>query len=491
MTGVAPVRAFVRVRTRRRRSWSDRYVTLLSLGLLVMLVSPAVGRAVAAVPTGVDPARAGAGLALIALVLAVALTLARVVGPVGASAADAAWLVLSPLPRRGVLAPALLVLALVCAVVGACLGLALLGAVGAPDALTLRLFVSVVMGLSWTLGGMAVTVLAQASQAWDDRLAAVLVVLVVAALAMAVTSLGPGQGALTALATAPPAAWASAASGSAAAAMGLVWRAWTRVARIPARAVLAASARTELASGAFVAMDPGTLTWVAEDAHWRSRTLRSCAWPSWLRGAAAVAWPDWLRLARRPGLLALMAGAAVLPPLTARVGGGMPVTLTVLAAGAMAVAATGTTGARRDAGDASLVRLLGAGPRALLAARAVLPALLGGAWLTLALAGLDLAGHGGLLWPFGLLCAPALAAGGLRLARRRPVEHSMPVLDSPLGPVPLGPLVWALTGADIAILGCLPALVACTTGVTGPLLAAQAVWAAAVLAAYCAAPRRA
>ncbi|MCK9868858.1 hypothetical protein MRI28_04200, partial [Nocardiopsis dassonvillei] len=52
-TGAARVRAFVRARNRRHRSWSDRYVILLALGLLVVTVSPVVGRAVAAVPDAV------------------------------------------------------------------------------------------------------------------------------------------------------------------------------------------------------------------------------------------------------------------------------------------------------------------------------------------------------------------------------------------------------------------------------------------------------
>ncbi|MEE2041224.1 DUF6297 family protein [Nocardiopsis sp. CT-R113] len=491
MSEAAQIRALVRSRARTHRTWSDRYITLLGLGLLVVVAFPMIGRAVAAVPSAADPARAGAGLALIALLLAAALTLARVVGPVGVSAADAAWLVLSPLPRRTVLAPTLLILAAVCAVVGAILGLALLGALGATDALALRLLASLALGVSWTLGGTAATVLAQASQPWGDRLFAVLVALVVAAVAVAAMSTGPGQGALAGIASAPAAVWTAAASVSATAAAALAWRAWAVLASIPARAVLRASTRMGVASGALLGMDPGSLTLIAEDAHWRSRVLRSRAWPPRLRGAVAVAWLDWRALARRPGLLALVAAATVLPVLAARAGGGTPGALVVLAAGALAVAATGTAGARRDAGDAALARLLGTGPRALLTARAVLPALLGGSWLALALAWLDLAGPGGASWPLGLLCAPALAAGALRLARRHPVEHAMPVMDTPLGPVPLGPLVWALTGADIAVLGCLPALLALTTGTTGPLLAAQAVWGTAVLAAYCAAPGRA
>ncbi|PSK99002.1 hypothetical protein CLV63_104226 [Murinocardiopsis flavida] len=491
MTGVAAVRAFVRARGRTRRSWSDRYITLLTLGLLVVLAAPVIDRAVAAVPTGVDPARAGAGLALVGVLLAGALALARVVGPVAVSSADAAWLVLSPLSRRSVLARTLLVLAVVGAAVGAVVGLALLSALGASDALTLRLLASVVLGASWTLGGMAAAVLAQASPAWDARLVAVLVALVVAAAAAVVMSMGPGQGLLVGIASAPSAAWTAAASASAAVAACLAGRAWAVAARMPARAVLDASTRAGNAAGALTVMDPGALTWIAEDAHWRTRVLRSRAWPPRLRGAAAVAWLDWRRVARRPGRLLLAAAASALPMLAAQAGGGTPAALAVLAAGALAVAATGTAGARRDAGDAALARLLGAGPRALLAARAVLPALLGGAWLSAALAGLDTAVPGGPFWPLGLLCAPALAAGALRMARRPPVEHAMPVLDTPLGAVPLGPAMWALAGADIAALGCLPALAAFTIGVSGPLLAVQAVWGAAVLAAYCAAPRRA
>ncbi|WP_245645975.1 DUF6297 family protein [Nocardiopsis trehalosi] len=487
---MAQARAFVRARGRGHRTWSDRYMALMTAGLLVVLAAPMVGRAVAAVPDGVDPARAGAGLALTALLLAGALVFARVLGPVAVPPADAAWLVLSPLPRRGVLARSLLVLAAVSVGIGAVVGLALLSALGAPDALTLRLLAAVVLGASWALGGMATAVLAQGSASWDGRLVAVIAALVVVAAVAAAMAAGPGQGVLVGIGSASLAAWTAAASASAAVAAGLAGRAWTAVARIPARAVLDASTRAGLATGAVALMDPSALTWIAEDAHWRTRVLRSRAWPARLRGAAAVAWLDWRRLARRPGRLALMAAAAVLPALAAQAGGGVAGALVVLATGAAAVAAAGTAGARRDAGDAALARLLGAGPRALLAARAVLPALLGGAWLTLALAALDAAVPGGPFWPLGLLCAPALAAGALRMARRRPVEHTLPVMDTPLGPVPLGPLVWALTGADIALLGCAPALLAFAGGVTAPLLAAQAAVGMAVLAAYCAAPRR-
>ncbi|MGW9347738.1 DUF6297 family protein [Nocardiopsis flavescens] len=490
MSATARVRALTRSGVRRRRTWSDRYITLFGLVLLAVLASPLLGRALEAVPADTDPARAGAGLALTALLAAGALALARAAGPLGVSPADAAWLLLTPLPRRAVLTPALLVLAAVCAVLGAAAGLALTSALGAPGALLPRLSGLVLLGLAWAVAAASATVLGQASQAWDTAVVAMIAVLVAAAAAAAVLGAGPGQRALTALATAPGQAWAAVAAVSVAGAAALAVRAWAAAGRIPARAVLEASRRTGLAAGAVTGLDPGPLAWIAEDAHWRGRTLRSRPWPARLRGAAAVAWPDWKRLGRRPALLALAAATAVLPALAALAGlGGAGVPL-VLAAGAAAVASAGTAGARRDAGDAALARLLGAAPRALLAARAVLPAVLGGAWLTLALTALEAVGATGALWPLGPLCAPALAAGALRMARRRPVEHTAPVMDTPLGPVPLGPLRWALTGADLALLGCLPALAAFAAGPGAALYAAQALCGAAVLAAYCAAPRR-
>ncbi|MGW5159277.1 DUF6297 family protein, partial [Nonomuraea wenchangensis] len=87
---------------------------------------------------------------------------------------------------------------------------------------------------------------------------------------------------------------------------------------------------------------------------------------------------------------------------------------------------------------------------------------------------------------FGVLAAPGLAAGALRVVRRRPVDHSLPVIDTGAGAIPLGPVLWAVTGLDLALAGCLPALLALATAPPqpGPYLVAQAVTGAAVLAAY-------
>jgi hypothetical protein len=194
-----------------------------------------------------------------------------------------------------------------------------------------------------------------------------------------------------------------------------------------------------------------------------------------------------VRLGRRPGRLALLAASAALPALAARaVDGTAPAAMASL--GALLAAASCAAGARRDAGDPALSRLTAVGPRAALAARSVLPALVGGLWLASALAGLEAAGAlpGGPWWPLAFPCAPALAAGALRMARRPPVDHAMPVVATPLGAIPTGPLIWALTGADIAVIGCAPALDALARRPAGfgPVLAAQAVAGAVVLGLY-------
>jgi hypothetical protein len=133
--------------------------------------------------------------------------------------------------------------------------------------------------------------------------------------------------------------------------------------------------------------------------------------------------------------------------------------------------------------------------RAVMAARAVLPAMLAATWSALALAVLQAAGTlpaGAWWWALGPAAAPALAAGALRMARRRPVDHSMPVIDTPGGAVPTGPLIWALTGVDLALLGSLPTLAALASrpASVAPYVAAQAVAGAAVLAAYILRPSR-
>lgn len=515
------VRDFVRARSARPAGPLDRYVTVFGVLMTAAVLGNPVVAALAGLAGRVEPARSAAGLALVAVAWAAFVAVARVAGPVALPAADAAWLVLSPLDRRGVLARTARVLLVTAVVVGALLGLAALAALGAPDALVWRLVAAVVLGVSATAGGMALAVLGQVTPAWNGWLTAVTTALLLVAVLLAVAAMGGWTRSVSGPVTVPltwpaalagvPLTWVAAVAGGAAlAAAHLVRRAWSALGRMPARAVLAASTRVGHVATAAATLDPSALTWAAEDNHWRARRLRSRPWPSF-PAPFALAWHDWRRAVRRPGRLVALPATAVLPAvLTQALGGtaagtaagtaGPPlIVVASVLAGAVAVAAAHTAGARRDGDNPALSRLAGVGRRPALAARALLPALLGGAWAAAALAGLTLAGAlpmgaatgagtplDGAWWLFGPAMAPAVAAGALRMARRGPVDHSMPVIDTPGGAIPTGPLFWALTGVDLAVVGCLPALTALASGadgIGGPL-AAQVITGLAVLAGY-------
>ncbi|MEV5569286.1 DUF6297 family protein [Spirillospora sp. NPDC052269] len=476
--------AGVRVGAARRTSssWGDRYALGFGGLVVVLLLAPVVLDTLKVLGHSSDPARAGAGVALLGLLYAGFLMLARAYGPISVSAADAAWLLLSPLPRRRVLGRSALILVGVGVVGGLALGMGLLAALGAPDQGVLRLVAALTLGLAATVGGLALAVLGQASAAWDGRLRTAILAVAAAAVLAAVLSRPVGR----AVQAIPASSAATAAAVCALAAALAARLAWSRLERIHARDLLEASTRVNRVATATTLLDPGSLTWTVEDVHWRGRTLRSHAWPR-LPAPLAVAWQDWVRLGRRPGRLAVVAASAALPALAARAADGTsPMAMASL--GALLVAASCAAGARRDAGDPALSRLTAVGPRATLAGRAVLPALVGGLWLALALAGLQAVGvlSGGPWWPLALPCAPALAAGALRMARRPPVDHAMPVIATPVGAIPTGPFLWAMTGADIALIGCAPALnaLAKPPAGLGPVLVAQAVAGVAVLGLY-------
>jgi len=500
---VRTARAFIRSRGRGPTSWSDRYVSLFTLTVAAAVLADPLTTAFAALTATsrqVDPSRLGAGIALVALAYAGFLSLARRVGPVVLPATDAAWLLLSPLPRRNVLRRTSAILLAASLASGAGLSLALFAVLaGSAGHDTLVLAVAVLVGLSAAVGGMAAAVVAQSSPTWESWLRGAVVSLVVAAVLTAVAGSGPGRQVLAAVTGAPRSLGAALAGLSAAAALLLVLQAWRALGRIHVSSLLATSTRAGHLAAAAVVMDPGALTWAAEDNHWRARVLRSRPWPALLsRGAPwprhvvsapmALAWHDWRRLARRPGRLTALLGTAALPALAAQAQGGLSaVAVTVLTAGALTAAAVCTAGARRDGEDPGLARLFGVNARAVLAARALLPALMSAAWLTLALGVLTVTGAlTGPWWLLGPLAAPALAAGALRMARRRPIDHSMPVIDTPSGAVPTGWVVWALTGVDVAAIGCAPMLYALAVRPpdTDAFVAAQAVCGIAVLAAF-------
>lgn len=258
--------------------------------------------------------------------------------------------------------------------------------------------------------------------------------------------------------------------------------------------VRAGSARagTVLLAAAF--LNVPLLTWIAEDSHWRGRRLHSRPWPRLAavaprrRPAFVLAWADWRRLGRRPAVLAALAVSTVAPALAGAAFTGRAhgwVTAATLLAGAMAAGTQGTTAIRRDSNDPALRRLLGVDAGTALAARAVLPALLSAAWLTIALALLasttELPGS---LWPvLGLAAGPGAAAAALRIARTAPVNPADQGPDTPLTAPP-----WLMTRAGSVLLGVAgtwPTLRAVYAGhVDASTFGAQVIVAAVVLGGY-------
>jgi hypothetical protein len=257
-----------------------------------------------------------------------------------------------------------------------------------------------------------------------------------------------------------------------------------------------ARAGTVLLAAAF--LNVPLLTWIAEDSHWRGRRLDSRPWPRLaafsprLGPAFVLAWADWRRLGRRPAVLAALAVSALAPALAGAAFTGRAhgwVTAGVLLAGAMAAGTQGTAATRRDTNDPALRRLLGVDAEAALATRAVLPALLGAAWLALALALLALTGElpgaqWPVLWPvLGLAAGPGVAAAALRIARTAPIN---PADQGPDAPVTAPP--WLLTRAGSVLLGVVaawPTLRAVDAGhVHASTFGAQVVVAAVVLGGY-------
>ncbi|HEX4815255.1 MAG TPA: DUF6297 family protein [Nonomuraea sp.] len=505
---VRSVRDFVRSRSRTRSTVVDRYVTGFCVVLFLAVAGSPVSDLVAGLAGAADPVRTGPGVALLALGTAGFLAAARAAGPVVLPGPDASWLLLSPLDRRQVLGRTGRALLLVAVVAGAVLGLGLLAVLGAPDRLVWRLLGALALGVAASVGATALAVLGQASQQWQLWLTGAMAALLVLAV-VAVT--GQARTVLAVAASAHPAVLTAAAAVAATASALLVRQARAALGSIPARAIMAASTRAGHVASAATGVDPGTFTWIAEDNHWRARKLASRRWPA-LPAPLALAWQDWRRLARRPGRLVTMLATAALPAVLAQAGAAPAAVGAAVLAGGLAVAVTSTSGARRDADNPALSRLIGVGRRPALIARAVLPTVLGGTWTALALTGASAAagsalgsglgaglgsglgaglGSGlgaglGVWWLLGPAAAPALAAGALRMARRDPVDHSLPVIETAGGAIPLGPVLWAVTGLDLAVLGCLPALAALAAPAADPVgyLAAQAVAGVAVLAGY-------
>jgi Family of unknown function (DUF6297) len=468
----------------RRRNWVDWYA--LGFGLLIVgiygsdfLATPLSrlsGSAGHAAATQAAATQAVAGAGLVIGVGVGLLLLAQALGPLALSPADASWLLLTPLARRAILRRSALAVALLATVAGALLGvlgLAMAGpylrlaASGLPGS---WLLLSAVAGAGCCLAAVAAAALAQPRP--RPRAVIRAVCLAVAVLALAGSVAGERWSALARAVTAvfgglsTPVFDTAALVSLALAAMAWVLL-WLRLTTFPASVLRADSARSGRALLAAQFLNFSLLFWIAEDNHWRGRLLRSRPWPK-LPPALALAWVDWRRLGRRPGPLAVLVVAGAVPALlamavTGRLRPGL--TAAALIAGALAAGLQGTTATKRDQDDPALRRLLGVDAGQALVARAVLPSLLSGCWLALALTVLCAAGAlSGWLWPLlGLIAGPGVAAGGLRLARTARINPADRGPDMPMGNTPPW-LISRVLSAMVAVIGAGPLVVALLKG---------------------------
>ncbi|MEV0153951.1 DUF6297 family protein [Micromonospora sp. NPDC050686] len=441
------------------------YLAVLAAAMTVALFGPPLGRTLWPAGPLPDPHPLTV-VALVGVGAAGLLAALRRLGPVVIGRPDASWLLASPVPRRGLLLPPLArVLALA----------SLLGAAGAGAGVARLAARPVDVGalLGWATagaaGGALLATAATAGQrdpAWARRLDRL----------VAAVLLGGGAAALVApevpapRVPAPAAAllWGAATVAVTAAALAVAGTV-RRLDAFPDRRLRGTATLVGAHLDAVYAVEPSYLSDLWERRSWQGRRLRSTPVRRPLGLPVEVA-HDLLVLRRKRRRLGWLAAATLLPALLADAPGWL--LALVVCAGALGCADTTLDAVRRDGRQPALLRLTGRTGRQVVAARFLTPAVLATLWSAVALTGLAV--RSGLPpgpWCLlGLAVGPAVAAAALRRARSRPVDHSMPMVDTPMGSFTPGPLIWLLTGPDLLVVLALPTLAAMldVTGTGGP-----------------------
>ncbi|SCE87195.1 hypothetical protein GA0074695_1769 [Micromonospora viridifaciens] len=436
------------------------YAALLAIAMAVALLGPRLGRTLWPAAPVVDPDPL-AVVALVGIGGAGVWAALRGLGPLVIGRPDASWLLTAPVRRRGLLLPALVRILLAAAAVGVVAAVVCVGRFAARPIDGAALLGWAALGAA---AGMLIALAAVRAQhdpgwgrRWDRLFTAVL--------------LGSGAAALVApvvpeppiAALAEPVLWAAALAAVAAAVLGTAV-AVRRLDDLSGRRVREASFLVGSYLDAAYTAEPSFLSDLRERRSWRGRALRS-AQVRRLPGLPVEAIHDLLVLRRKRHRLGWLTAAALLPAMLA----GSPgwVLVPVLLAGALSSADTTLAAVRRDSAQPALVRLLGRTGRQVVAARFLAPAVLAAAWSGLALAALALRSN----LPLGPSCAlglavgPAVAVAALGRARARPIDNSMPLVDTPMGAFAPGPLIWLFNGLEVLVVLTLPTIAALLGGI--------------------------
>lgn len=466
--------AVLRRRIRNRRaaagggvSLDSVYVVALTIAVAVAIFGPKL--VVAAWPdaavTGPDAARAIAVLGLALLGIGLAL---RHTGPVAIGRADAAWLLSTPVARRGLLLPAFLRSLVAAALAGALIGLAGAGNLAARPTPTGQLITAASIGA-------ATGVLLASAAAWAQRRRSVARVLDLAAvgglLALAAVLLDDGLAGQEAVRrtceyAVPPGWLALTDEVTLALTIGLAGVATVATAAIVGTLGRLRTARIQEAAttiGTYLdsayASEPSFLSARNERRYWSDRALRSVPLRR-LPGLPALVRQDLLVLRRSGRRLIRIVGAVLLPALV--VGGPGWLLGGLFLVGALCSASATMDAVRRDAEHPAMLRLLGLTGLRVVAARLLVPATMAGLWSALALAVLSLLGHlpPGPWWALGLALGPTVGVAAVHRSRAGKVQNDLPLVDTPMGSISPGPVMWLLTGPDLLVPLALPALVA-------------------------------
>ncbi|WP_436526856.1 DUF6297 family protein [Actinoplanes sp. HUAS TT8] len=460
MTVIVPLRPVRRWIHQRQVSHRERGATLGNLyfaALLIAVVGAMTHKQIAKIfwPPAPDLGALPA-LSLSLLGAGFLLMIMRAVGPVTLGRPAAYFLLTAPVSRRRLLLPSLRLAALAAAAVAALITTAIAGH-AAPHRLAGPLIAG---GALIGIGLLLVAVVAQRVKLWATvadgaaTLIAVggLLLLILDNLVVGDRPTVDGWPARPLLVT---------LAGSLAVVVGLGTALIVRnLARTPDDRILEAAKTTGTIFDTAFGMEPSFVTDMVARRYWTRRRLKSTRPPARL---PALTGQDYLMLRRRaPRLLWLLAATPIPLLLTAA-----PPWVTGLALllGAMIAGGTTTRTVNTDAGNPVLLRLLGLSSRQALLQRLWIPGVLAFAWSLLALTLMQLAGDlpAG---PWTLLSIPLGVTGGLAAVRRARagfVRNDLLPLDTPMGTVSTGPLVYAFAGPDALILG-IPTLIAIGQG---------------------------
>jgi hypothetical protein len=462
LVGVGGLRRWVRRTQSAHRGRGETLGNYYFAALFVVIVGGMVHKQLAAVlwPAAPNTSELAGDSLMLVLAGGLYLTLRRL-GPLALSRPAASWLLTAPVSRRRLLLPSLWIALIGAAAAGAVGGLAVLGHVAVrpvPGADALLPLVGSLLGGVLLLIALA----AQAGRRWSAWVDNAAYLVVAAGLAGLVVD--SAAGAPRANPGWPAAPVVTALAGAlAVVVIALLLLAVRRLAVTPNERILEASKTAGTLFDSAYGMEPSFVTEMVERRYWAHRKLTSRR--LWRRVPVLVA-QDLSLLRRRPRRVLWVVGVATLPALLAHAPGWL-LGIAVLIGGLTAGGVTAGT-IRTDAGNPVMLRLLGLSSRKAIGQRLWVPGVLAGLWYAAALGLLQLLGDlpAGPWWALGLALGPVGAAATMRKARVGFVDNALTPFDTPMGSVSTGPLINAVAGLDVLLLG-LPTVVQIAQG--GPL----------------------